>query len=98
MKPALVLVAVAFSATGNPSDNVPTGYFGFDTAFRVNAQAVVEPDADHDGFGDNTQDQCPSNGTTQGPCPVTPSKKKCKHKKKHHSAAVVAKKCKKKHH
>jgi hypothetical protein len=30
--------------------------------------------------------------------PVTPVKKKCKHKKKHKSAAVVAKKCKKKHH
>jgi hypothetical protein len=34
---------VAFSDIGNPSDNVPTGYFGFDSPFRVNAQAVVEP-------------------------------------------------------
>jgi hypothetical protein len=30
--------------------------------------------------------------------PVTPVKKKCKHKKKHKSAAQIAKKCKKKHH
>src|SRR5262249_49078219 len=30
--------------------------------------AVIEPDADHDGFGDETQDQCPTQATTQGPC------------------------------
>jgi hypothetical protein len=62
-------------------------------------QATVEPDADHDGFGDETQDQCPTNASTHGACPVpaattTAPKKKCK--KKHRSAdAVVAKKCKK---
>ena len=63
--------------------------------FQQDISAVLEPDADHDGFGDETQDQCPTNGTTQGPCP---KKKKCKHKKKHKSGAVIAKKCKKKHH
>jgi hypothetical protein len=31
-------------------------------------QADIEADADHDGFGDETQDQCPSQATTQGPC------------------------------
>jgi hypothetical protein len=31
-------------------------------------QADIEPDADHDGFGDETQDQCPTQATTQGPC------------------------------
>ena len=35
-------------------------------------RAAVEPDADNDGFGDETQDQCPTNASTQGPCP-TPS-------------------------
>ena len=30
--------------------------------------AVIEPDADGDGFGDETQDGCPSQGTTQGAC------------------------------
>jgi hypothetical protein len=34
-------------------------------------QADIEPDADHDGFGDETQDQCPSQATTQGPCDTT---------------------------
>ena len=32
------------------------------------ASADIEPDADHDGFGDETQDQCPTQATTQGPC------------------------------
>lgn len=35
-------------------------------------QATIEPDADGDGFGDETQDQCPTQATTQGPCDNTP--------------------------
>jgi hypothetical protein len=31
---------------------------------------TVEPDADRDGYGDETQDQCPTDASTQGPCPV----------------------------
>ena len=31
-------------------------------------QANIEPDADGDGFGDETQDGCPSQGGTQGAC------------------------------
>ena len=68
--------------------------------YQIDVAAVLEPDADHDGFGDESQDQCPTNANTQGPCPA-PVKKKCKkHKKKHKSGAVIAKKCKhkKKHH
>ncbi|HET9198836.1 MAG TPA: hypothetical protein VFN92_11355 [Solirubrobacterales bacterium] len=34
-------------------------------------QATIEPDADRDGFGDETQDQCASQATTQGPCDLT---------------------------
>ena len=34
---------------------------------RVNVSATLEPDADLDGFGDETQDQCPTNAGTQGP-------------------------------
>ena len=33
--------------------------------------ATIEPDADGDGFGDETQDQCPSQATTQGACDTT---------------------------
>ena len=35
---------------------------------RINVAATVEPDADGDGFGDETQDGCPSEGDTQGGC------------------------------
>jgi len=31
-------------------------------------QAVIEPDADGDGFGDETQDGCPTQSANQGPC------------------------------
>jgi hypothetical protein len=31
--------------------------------------ADIEPDADHDGYGDVTQDACPTDATTQGACP-----------------------------
>jgi hypothetical protein len=57
-------------------------------------QAHVEPDADGDGFGDETQDLCPSQAGTQGACIV----KKCKKKKhKHHRASTAKKKKCKKH-
>jgi hypothetical protein len=34
-------------------------------------QGTIEPDADGDGFGDETQDQCPSQASTQGQCDKT---------------------------
>jgi Ca2+-binding RTX toxin-like protein len=37
---------------------------------RINAAATVEPDADGDGFGDETQDQCATDPSAQGACPV----------------------------
>ncbi len=39
---------------------------------ELQVQATIEPDADNDGFGDETQDQCPTQATTQGPCDTTP--------------------------
>ena len=38
------------------------------SAFRLNVSATVEPDADGDGYGDVTQDTCPSRATSQGDC------------------------------
>lgn len=35
---------------------------------RLPVTAIVEPDVDGDGFGDETQDQCPQSAATQGPC------------------------------
>jgi hypothetical protein len=34
--------------------------------------AVLEPDADHDGYGDVAQDQCPTSALDQGPCLAAP--------------------------
>jgi len=37
---------------------------------QVPITARVEPDADGDGYGDETQDQCPQSAAYQSPCPV----------------------------
>jgi hypothetical protein len=101
--------------TGNPADTadhyftaplaigIPQAFIG-GPGFIWDVSAVLEPDADQDTYGDETQDQCPTDASTQGPCPVAPVtpvtpttpgavKKKCK---KHRRSAVAAKKCKKK--
>jgi hypothetical protein len=36
---------------------------------RLNVDAQIEPDADGDGYGDETQDECPTDPDTRGPCP-----------------------------
>lgn len=41
-----------------------------ETEGRIPVFATVEPDADGDGYGDETQDQCPTDASTHGPCPV----------------------------
>jgi hypothetical protein len=38
---------------------------------RVPVEATLEADADNDNFGDETQDRCPTDASTQGPCPDT---------------------------
>jgi hypothetical protein len=57
---------------------VPDGHlaapvaYGFGGTIAYNAD--VEPDADHDGYGDETQDACPGDARTQGACtPPTPA-------------------------
>lgn len=46
--------------TGNPAvgDTITMGEFAFNS--RLALSAVVEPDADQDGFGDTSQDACPA--------------------------------------
>ncbi|HET8956248.1 MAG TPA: hypothetical protein VFN18_11375 [Solirubrobacterales bacterium] len=41
-----------------------------ESAFRIPVVGTIEPDADNDGFGDETQDACPQSATTQIACPV----------------------------
>jgi hypothetical protein len=45
----------------------PTSDHG--SGFRLNVSAKLEPDADRDGYGDETQDRCPTDAGVQGPCP-----------------------------
>ncbi len=59
LSPALPEGGEAASAGPNPN-----------VEFLFNAD--VEPDADRDGFGDETQDQCPTNVSTAGSCPPSP--------------------------
>jgi hypothetical protein len=58
---------------------------------RIPVQAMIEPDADKDGFGDETQDKCVGVAGPDAGCAV-----KCKKKKKKKSSAGAAKKKKKK--
>jgi hypothetical protein len=40
------------------------------TTYRADISAVIEPDADNDGYGDETQDKCPQSAAFQNACPV----------------------------
>jgi hypothetical protein len=95
-----IAASAGFGAVVHVDDLAPNATDGFDgpNAYQVDVSAKLEPDADHDGFGDETQDQCSTNPSTQGACAASPTpRKKCKKKKKHRSAdAAKKKKCKKK--
>ena len=70
------LIPCAIS-TGNAGDvfrysqvNQPSTFptLGEGNSTRLNVSAVLEADQDGDGYGDESQDQCPTDNTTQGPC------------------------------
>jgi hypothetical protein len=44
----------------------------FPSDYELLINADIEPDEDGDGFGDETQDQCPTDASTQGQCPPPP--------------------------
>lgn len=60
----------------NFNANVPVGGkakpSGTTTGAVVSLAVVIEPDADGDGYGDETQDQCPQSPAAQGACPAPP--------------------------
>lgn len=62
--------AVRETSTGDPAVGstitFPTGH----PNSRLDVSAVVEPDKDGDGFGDTSEDRCPTDPTTQGQCEV----------------------------
>ncbi len=60
----------AYSTTFNPDTTTEMTPTGTGPGLRSNISAVVESDADGDGFGDVTQDACPEVATTQAACPA----------------------------
>jgi hypothetical protein len=70
-----------YCATGDPGDvvGIVTGTAPLGSTSPIIAEesgiqnpitVLVEPDADNDGYGDETQDACPQSATTQVACPV----------------------------
>jgi hypothetical protein len=53
---------------GGPGATTPVVFIEAEARFPV--AAVIEPDADNDGYGDETQDKCPQVASVQAPCPV----------------------------
>jgi hypothetical protein len=45
-------------------------FIEIDDEARIPASAIVEPDADNDGYGDETQDKCPQSAAAQVACPL----------------------------
>jgi len=80
----LTMVTAGNCATSDPGataryvpGDVPVGgtaTFSDAPGVGIPVAAIVEPDADGDGYGDESQDACPSQPTTQGQC-VRPSTK-----------------------
>jgi hypothetical protein len=62
------VVSADFDADPDPGDSIQT-QADFPEE-RLNVSARLEPDADGDGFGDETQDGCPSEPLSQLPCPA----------------------------
>jgi hypothetical protein len=85
------------AAMPHPVNTVQT-YNGTSCNLEVLVQGTIEPDADGDLFGDETQDRCLGVAGAQDGCPpAVVKKKKCKKKKHRRSAdAAKKKKCKKK--
>src|SRR4051812_42090824 len=64
-EPQSSTIAAAFAGTPDGSTATPQLSLGA----RGYLNADIEADADHDGYGDQTQDGGPTDAATQGPCP-----------------------------
>jgi hypothetical protein len=67
--PGVIEKAGGFEGGGGSPGSTAT-FVEVEVEARFPVFAVLEPDADKDGFGDETQDQCPQNAAVQAPCPV----------------------------
>lgn len=56
-----------------PEGGTSPGYFSSGASYTyLPMNVTIEPDIDGDGYGDETQDGCPTNAAAQGPCPGPP--------------------------
>lgn len=62
----------ALAISGGDQSGSTANYSTAVNNLEVLVQARVESDADGDGYGDESQDQCPTSAATQGACPVQP--------------------------
>jgi hypothetical protein len=58
---------------GNPNTGATESPLETDPEIQNPVTATVEPDADGDGYGDETQDKCPTDASTHEACPVPPA-------------------------
>jgi hypothetical protein len=65
----------------SPPLNAPTDFGGFFGPSRLDVAAVVEPDADHDGYGDESQDCAATDARRHDDC-TPPVSKLLKHPKR----------------
>jgi hypothetical protein len=59
-----------FLAGAVATDIGATASYSESRGLRIDVSATVEPDADGDGYGDESQDACPRLASTQAPCPI----------------------------
>ncbi|MEO7197139.1 MAG: hypothetical protein ABIZ50_01565 [Solirubrobacterales bacterium] len=57
------------SFNGDATPGATVGFSDPSPGIQFDVSALLEADADNDGFGDETQDQCPTVASTQGACP-----------------------------
>jgi hypothetical protein len=55
---------------GSATTGATVPYLETSGKVRIPAVGVIEPDADGDGYGDETQDKCPQSAATQAACPA----------------------------
>lgn len=77
-------------APGNSAVGTTRTYTVAGTQLAVPVVAVVEPDVDKDGYGDETQDKCPQSAATQSACPVVAIDATAKASKRRITVTVTA--------
>ena len=69
--PGSSFATAVFGLGVDPAPGTAASVVGHGSEFALSVTATVEPDADQDGYGDESQDQCPADPSAHAaPCPV----------------------------